>query len=150
MKIKIRSMRLNLGDRELARTLFATMAEVFQEECGALTDVYIDRLLSREEFWAIAAIAGEQIVGGITAHTLPMTRTESSEVLIYDIAVRKDHRRKGVGRMLVAELRARAASKGIRELFVPADNDDVHALDFYRALGGAASPVTVFTFTHRD
>ena len=78
-----------------------------------------------------------------------MTRTASSEIFIYDIAVRSDQQRKGIGRLLVAELRAKAAALGIREVFVAADSDDVHALDFYRALGGAPSPVTIFTFTHR-
>src|SRR5580704_10665489 len=66
---------------------------------------------------------------------------------IYDIAVRPDHRRKGVGRRLVTALCEQASKCGIREVFVPADSDDVHALDFYRALGGAPSPVTIFTFS---
>ena len=30
--------------------------------------------------------------------------------------------------------------------FVPADVEDEHALDFYRALGGAPADVTIFTF----
>ena len=148
----MRSIRLKTGDREVARALFSMMAEVFEEECEVLSDAYIDRLLAREEFWAIAALDGdlvEQIVGGITAHTLPMTRAETSELFIYDVAVRSDHQRQGVGRQLVGELRQLAAAAGIQELFVPADNDDAHALDFYRALGGTASPVTFFTFARR-
>ncbi len=139
--------RLTLGDRDLARSLFTLMADVFEEDGEALSDDYLDRLLGREDFWAIAAFIGDQIIGGVTAHTLPMTRTESSEIFIYDLAVRPDQQRKGVGRRLVAELRAKAAAMGISEVFVPADNDDVHALDFYRAIGGVASPVTIFTFT---
>jgi len=123
------------------------MAEVFEEECEHLSDGYIDRLLSRGDFWAIAAFVGADIIGGVTAHTLPMTRTESSEVFIYDIAVRGDQRRKGIGRRLMTALREAAAAVGIRDVFVPADNDDVHALDFYRALGGMPSPVTFFTFS---
>lgn len=35
---------------------------------------------------------------------------------------------------------------GIDLVFVPADNVDIHALDFYRALGGVAAPVTIFEF----
>lgn len=50
-------------------------------------------------------------------------------------------------RALVAALRAQAAQQGIGVVFVPADNDDTHALDFYHALGGTAAPVTIFTFT---
>lgn len=143
----MRLKKLNPSDRELARALFTLMAEVFEEDSGALSDGYIDRLLGREDFWAIAAFAGEDLIGGLTAHTLPMTRSEASELFIYDIAVRGDQQRKGVGRALVAELRAQAATRGIHDVFVPADNEDTHALDFYRALGGEASPVTIFTFT---
>jgi aminoglycoside 3-N-acetyltransferase I len=146
----MRLRRLTSGDRDLARQLFAVMAGVFEESSKALSDEYIDRLLGREDFYAIAAFAGDDVIGGITGHTLPMTRSESSEVFIYDLAVRRDHQRQGVGRQLVAQLRNEAAAAGIRDVFVPADDDDVHALDFYRAIGGAASPVTFFIFTQHD
>ncbi len=139
--------RLKTGDREQARVMFTMMVKVFDEGGGELSDGYLDQLLGREDFWAIAAFAGDEIVGGITAHTLPMTRTQSYEIFIYDLAVRSDHQRQGIGRQLVAELRAQAAALGIRDMFVPADNEDVHALDFYRALGGEAAPVTIFTFS---
>ncbi|WP_375773609.1 GNAT family N-acetyltransferase [Archangium gephyra] len=139
--------RLKDGDREQARVLFTLMAKVFEEGSAELSDGYIDRLLGREEFWAIAAFADNEIVGGLTAHTLPMTRTQSFEIFIYDIAVRSDHQRKGIGRRLMEELRAQADAIGIQDMFVPADAEDLHALDFYRALGGEAAPVTIFTFS---
>ncbi|MEO8482303.1 MAG: hypothetical protein ABI634_08850, partial [Acidobacteriota bacterium] len=44
-------------------------------------------------------------------------------------------------------LRAEAANAGIADVFVLVDNEDEHALDFYRAMGGASSPVTAFTFS---
>ncbi len=78
-----------------------------------------------------------------------MTRSPSSEVFIYGLAVRQDHQRQGVGSRLVLELREAAAAAGSGEVFVPANNEDKHALDFYRAQGAAASPVTFFTFTAR-
>jgi aminoglycoside 3-N-acetyltransferase I len=146
---EIRARRLTSSDREEARRLFTLMAQVFSEDCHLLSDGYLDQLLSRREFWAIAAFSGEDIIGGVTAHSLPMTRTESSEILIYDIAVRSDHRRKGVGRRLVTALCEQASEFGVQEVFVAADNDDGHALDFYRAIGGAPSPVTIFTLRRR-
>ena len=82
---EMRLKRLMLGDRNLARTLFTLMADVFEEDGEELSDGYIDRLLGREDFWAIAAFVGEHIIGGVTAHTLPMTRTASSEIFIYDM-----------------------------------------------------------------
>jgi aminoglycoside 3-N-acetyltransferase I len=143
----IRTKRLSIDDRELARQTFLLMAEVFEEESSSLSDRYLDQLLSGRDFWAIAALLGNDVVGGITAHTLPMTRSETSEVFIYDIAVHVDHQRRGIGRELVSALRADAAALGIHDIFVPADNDDAHALDFYRRLGAEPSPVTFFTFS---
>jgi aminoglycoside 3-N-acetyltransferase I len=136
------------GDREPARALFAMLADVFGEPAEPLTDGYIDTLLQRQDFWAIAAFAGDAIVGGVTAHTLPLTRAEGSEVFLYDIAVRPDHRRQGIGRAMIETLRDGAVRAGMRgDVFVAVDNDDAHALEFYRALGGAPAPVTVFSFT---
>jgi aminoglycoside 3-N-acetyltransferase I len=149
-KIPIRTKRLSLDDRELARRTFRLMAEVFEEDSASLSDRYLDQLLSRKDFWAFAALLGSEVVGGITAHTLPMTRTETSEVFIYDIAVHVDHQRRGIGGELVSALRAGAAALGIHDIFVPADNDDTHALDFYRSLGGEPSPVTFFTFSETN
>lgn len=62
----------------------------------------------------------------------------------YDLAVRGDRQRQGIGRRLIAALRAAAA--GVEVVFVPAAGDDVHALECYRALGGEPAPVTIFTF----
>jgi len=145
--IQARTRRLTSGDREVATRMFAMMAAVFAEKCEQLSDAYVDRLLNRNDFWAIAAFIDGEIVGGVTAHTLPMTRTESSEIFVYDIAVREDQQRKGIGRDLMMALCQMAADFGIQDVFVPADNDDVHALDFYRALGGVPSPVTFFAFS---
>jgi len=144
MSITIR--RLGAGDRDDARRMFATMAQVFGEVSETLADAYVDGLLARADFWAIAAYQGGDVVGGITAHTLPMTRRAASEVFIYDLAVRADMQRRGIGRTLVESLRREAIACGIHVMFVAADAEDEHALDFYRAIGGDGAPVTIFTF----
>lgn len=123
------------------------MAEVFEEAHDHLSDEYLAQLLARSQFWALAATWGDEIVGGLTAHSLPMTQSESRELFIYDIAVRVDHQRRGVGRLLVSHLARIANDDGIHDVFVAADDEDAHAIEFYRALGGVASPVTFFTFS---
>jgi aminoglycoside 3-N-acetyltransferase I len=138
--------RLTVADVALARTLFATMAGVFETEAGALSDRYLTRLLQRDAFWALGATVDGQVVGGLTAHTLPLARSEESELFLYDLAVLPAWQRQGVGRQLVSALRAQAARAGISVAFVAADDDDTHALDFYRAIGGVPTPVTIFTF----
>ena len=142
----LRTVRLTPGDIEMARRLFLLMAEVFEEPTEPLGDSYIEQLLNRPEFWAMAAVVEDQLVGGVTAHAIPMTTSESSELFVYDIAVRADVQRQGIGRALMTALRAAATAEGIGDMFVPADNEDTHALDFYRGLGGVPTPVTFFTF----
>lgn len=139
--------RLVGGDRAEARDTFALMAEVFGEDSAPLGDGYVDRLLGDDSFWVLGTFAGPDIVGGLTAHSLPMTRCPSSELFIYDLAVHPDHPRQGVGRRLLQELRIAAVQVGITEVFVAVDNDDEHALDFYRAEGAVGSPVTIFSFS---
>jgi aminoglycoside 3-N-acetyltransferase I len=141
-----------LGPEEVteAQNLFQTIASVFEEASEHLPVDYVASILGNRSFWAVGAFAGSEILGGLTAHTLPMTRSADREVFLYDIAVREPWRRLGIGRRLVEFLLEAAAAEAINVMFVPADNEDLHALDFYRALGGEASPVTVFTFSRGE
>lgn len=143
--------RLGPGDEAVARELFALLAAVFAEQGDAepLTESDAASLLKRKEFWALVALEGDRVVGGVTAHALPMTRARATELFIYDLAVRPDRQRQGLGRALITELLSLARAAGIETAFVPADDEDRHALDFYRAVGGAAAPVTFFTFSAR-
>lgn len=140
----MRIQRLGYGDREQAQQLFLLMTDVLGEKYKKLGDTYLNRLLQRKEFWAIAAFDNDEMVGGLTAHELPMTASESAELFIYDMAVKRNHQRLGVGRLLLADVRERARTAEISEVFVLADNMDVHALDFYRATGAIPSEVTLF------
>jgi aminoglycoside 3-N-acetyltransferase I len=139
--------RLGLHDRDTARATFELMADVFGEPPARLSDTYVDGLLARPDFWVIAAIEpGGAPAAGLTAHTLPMTAYEGAEIFLYDIAVAARRQRRGLGRRLISTLRREAAALGMRTVFVPADDEDTGALDFYRALGGAPTRVTMFEF----
>jgi aminoglycoside 3-N-acetyltransferase I len=143
---EVRVRRLRREDRELARATFALMASVFVEKHTPLSDTYLDGLLQRPDFWAFAATRDGAVIGGMTAHTLTMTAFEGAEIFLYDIAVSPTHQRRGVGRQLIEVLRREAASMGVSTIFVPADDEDTGAIDFYSALGGRPRRVTFFEF----
>lgn len=142
-------VRLTVADPDLARRAFAMMSSVFEDgdEGERLGDAHLHDLLRREEVWAVAAMVDGEPVGALTAHLLPMTRAETFELFIYDLAVRPDWQRRGVGRSLLGAVLDWVDPALVSSVFVPADNADTHALDFYRAVGGSAEPVTIFTFT---
>lgn len=142
----IRVRRLTVGDRRLARTLLGAMAAVFDERRSELGDAYLDGLLGRASLWVLIAEVDGEVAGGLTAHVLPLTREEEAELFVYDVAVLEHQRRRGVGRALLSELRRLGSEAGIRVAFVAADEEDVEAHEFYRALGGSAAAATMFTF----
>ena len=136
--------RLGVGDVQRARGAFEMMHDVLDEDSDVLSDGYVTGLLANESFWAIGAFEAGEAIGCITGHELAMTRHERTELFIYDLAVRVDKQRRGIGRRLVDVLVASASERGIDVVFVPADDDDKHALAFYESLGGRPAKVTMF------
>ncbi len=135
---------LGVMDVSRARATFEMMHDVFEEDHEPLSDGYIADLLADPSFWAIGAFDDAEPIGCITGHELPMTRAERRELFVYDLAVRGDRQRRGIGRRLVEALVEGAAEAGIDVVFVPADDEDTHALAFYESLGGRPAPVTMF------
>lgn len=138
--------RLDDTDQALARATFRLIADVFEDEYERHDDDTLRAMLGDARFWVFAAVDGDEVVGGLTAHVLPMTRAATNELFIYDLAVRPDHQRQGVGRDLVNASIAAASAVGIDVVFVAAENEDDHALEFYRALGGEPGAATFFEF----
>lgn len=135
--------RLTRGEPDAARALFALLSEVLGEGEPVLHDAYIAHLLQQGSFWAIAAIDEGRVIGGLTAHLLPMTKAEHFEMFVYDVAVREDRQRQGIGQTLVSWAVREAFAFGARSVFVLADNLDVDAIRFYQKLDGVCSPVTL-------
>lgn len=139
-------VRLAAGDEGIGRAAFAMMAGVLGEGSDGLPTEHVAALLRHKDFLAFVALEGGVPVGGLTAFLLPMTRSATIELLIYDLAVLPTHQRRGIGHRLVETARHAAAEAGAKISWVAADDEDSHALDFYRAIGGSPTPVTIFTF----
>lgn len=145
MKDQIR--KLVADDIELARSVFAVMASVFGERSAVVSQEYAAGLLHRDDFLVIAGLVDGEPIAGLTAFVLPLTRSETAEMFIYDIAVAPKHQRQGIGRRLVQEVRSFATKHNIATTWVPADDEDDLALEFYRSIGGTPQAVTIFTFS---
>lgn len=119
------------------------MLDLFGKAFGELStysewqpdDGYLERLLGSETFVAIAALSGEDVVGGLAGYVLPKFEQNRSEFYIYDLAVAEQHRRKGVATAMIHELRRLAPVRGIHIIFVQADYGDEPAIALYTKLG---------------
>lgn len=96
---------------------------------------YLERLLGRDTFIALAALEDDQVVGGVAAYVLPKFEQERSEIYIYDLAVAQTHRRRGIATAMIAELQRPAALRGACAIFVQADYGDAAAIALYTKLG---------------
>jgi len=98
-------------------------------------DRYLQRLLGSDTFVAIVAMAGGRVIGGLAGYVLPKFEQARSEFYIYDLAVEKAWRRRGVATSLIGRLKKLAAARGIYVIFVQADHGDDPAIALYTKLG---------------
>src|SRR5205085_1934029 len=69
------------------------------------------------------------------AHVLPSGNGEPEHLLVYEIGVRKDARRRGVGRTLMQRLAELAGERGVRDAFLLTNESNAGAMAFYQAIG---------------
>jgi aminoglycoside 3-N-acetyltransferase I len=98
-------------------------------------NAYLEALLGKPHFIALAALAGDKVVGALAAYVLEKFEQARSEVYIYDLAVAEAHRRKGVATGLIRELQQIARERGAYVIFVQADHGDDPAIRLYESLG---------------
>ncbi len=130
---------LKANDIDLFRALLSMFGHVFEQidvYTHAQPDAtYLTKLLSGDQFIALAAIEDGVVIGGLAAYNLPKFEQARSEIYVYDLAVLEKHRRKGVATRLFEELNKIAADYGAYVIFVQADPPDLPAVALYTKLG---------------
>jgi aminoglycoside 3-N-acetyltransferase I len=126
-------------DLAIMKGLLAMFGEAFGDHDayqGAVpSDDYLGRLLAKPHFVALAALDGEEVVGGLAAYELEKFERARSEIYVYDLAVRESHRRRGVATALIRALQRLAKARGAYVIFVQADQGDAPAIALYESLG---------------
>jgi len=119
--------------------MLAMFGEAFDEAATYVgnrpSPAYLERLLGRDEFIALAAVSDGAVVGGLAAYELVKFEQERSEIYIYDLAVAAPHRRQGIATALIEALKPIAAARGAHVIFVQADYGDEAAIALYSRLG---------------
>jgi len=144
MPIEIK--RLTKEDLPTFTALLHVFNQVFEEESKIVNESSLLHLLNNNEFVVIVALAENEVVGGLTAYELPMYHSDSSEIFLYDLAVKPEYQRMGIGKRLLQSLKEHCIENGIKGFFVMAHEEDNHAVEFYRATGGKAEKVVNFVY----
>jgi aminoglycoside 3-N-acetyltransferase I len=107
------------------------------------------RFLAQPDVHLLVAFEGDEPLGFVLAYELLRRHGDPIRLFIYEVGVRADRRREGIGRRLLDELRSLGRERGIGSAFVIAETGDRDALAFYRAAGGKRSKgeMTVIRFS---
>ncbi len=140
-------IKLTSKDLDKFEELICIFEEVFEMKNFNLPDKkHLQQLLAKESFLVFVALVNNKVIGGLTTYNLEQYYSEKSSVYIYDLAVKKEFQRQGVGRSLIASLNSYCEKIGMKEVFVQADLEDSHAIEFYRSTGGIEEKVVHFSY----
>jgi ribosomal protein S18 acetylase RimI-like enzyme len=114
---------------------------------GPATRAWASQFLSRDGHHLLMATINGVDVGFVSG--VEMTHPDKgTEMLLYELAVAEPHRRRGVGRSLVAALVELAREQGCYGMWVGTDDDNVAALATYHATGaGEPEPSVILTWS---
>jgi len=130
---------LTPADVALMKRLLAMFGQAFNDvptyQDAVPDDRYLNSLLAKTHFIALAALDGDDVVGGLCAYVLDKFERDRREIYLYDLAVSLAHRRRGVARALIGELVRLARERDAYVIFVQADRVDAPAIRLYESLG---------------
>jgi aminoglycoside 3-N-acetyltransferase I len=106
--------QLRAEDVPMLKQLLRVFAEAFEDmdayQSAIPRDEYLRSLLTNQGFIVLVALADDSVAGGLAAYVLQKFEQERLEIYIYDLAVAKQHRRKGIATKLINDLRHIASS----------------------------------------
>lgn len=144
---KIEIKQLTTEDLLIFKSLVNIFNTVFEEdEPTSGSDASLLKLLSNNNFIALVALSDNQVIAGLTAYELQMYYSDTSEIFLYDMAVKPEYQRIGIGKALIQHLKEYCIKNNIKTLFVMAHEEDEHAIEFYRSTGGMGEKVVNFLY----
>jgi ribosomal protein S18 acetylase RimI-like enzyme len=139
--------RLREGGEHTAVRVVEDLKFRMDEVVGVSVDsAYMRAFLADDRHYFIVASVEDEPAGYVFGYRLSRFDGRPPQVFLYEIGVVEHHRRKGIGRALVEELKDVAKADGCRKMFVPTSRSNEAAMALYRAAGGeeGATDATAF------
>jgi GNAT superfamily N-acetyltransferase len=96
---------------------------------------YLSRFLSRSENVLIVAFDADMPVGYLVAYFLDRVDRDQQMTFFYEIGVAESHRRQGIGKRMIAELKAICRTKNVMKMWVPTGRSNLAATRLYASTG---------------
>lgn len=111
------------------------------------SDKYLEGLLKKSDFLVVVGISNQKVVGGLTVYLLQKYYTTNPVAYIYDLGVKPEFQRKGIGGKIISHLIGYCKENGIEDAYVEAESDDNQAINFYKKTAPSSTlQATHFTY----
>lgn len=128
--------RLEPYESKAAVELFSLFLQNDGKDHVRLNPDYIRKMLARNDFHVFVAKDNNEIVGGLTAFEIDQYKYGRTELFLYEIEVKKEFRKRGIGTALLEEAKRFCMSKEIPIMFVFTSASNLGAITLYRNTGG--------------
>jgi ribosomal protein S18 acetylase RimI-like enzyme len=107
-----------------------------------------ERFLRNPDNALFLAFAGNRVAGFLTGYRLQRLDKNRAEVLLYEIEVHAEFRRRGIGKKLIAALNLWAAEVEAFQSWVLTYSDNPAAMALYKSMEGEEDPPGTRMFTY--
>ncbi len=129
--------RLREGDEDAAMRVVEDLKFRMEELVGASVEpAYMRTFLTDDRHYFIVAYVEDEPVGYAFGYRLCRFDGTNPWMFFEELAVAEHHRRLGIGRALVEELKRLARADGCGKMFVPTNRSNEAAMALYRSTGG--------------
>ncbi len=106
--------------------------------------------LENDSNYFLAYIKQDKIIAYALAYTLQRYDGNESMMYLHEIDVDIDHRRKGIGKMLLSEMKNICANMGFMKLFLITNKSNTSAVSLYESLDGETSSDDDIVYTFKN
>jgi ribosomal protein S18 acetylase RimI-like enzyme len=101
---------------------------------------YLARFLSRPDNVLIVATIDEVPVGFLIAYLLDRADRDQQMMFLYEVGVAQSSRRRGIGTLMISELKAICWAQNVMKMWVPTGRSNVAATRLYASTGASPLP----------
>ena len=141
--------RLQAGEEAAAVEAIHELKPVSERDGYDASPQHMRRLLQRDENYLIVAAQPDATpVGFLIAYRVPRVDRDQNMIYLYEIAVRPDCRRQGIGSQMIDLLKHESSSDNIMEIWVGTELENTPARRLYESTGGkpGSDPIVEFVY----
>ena len=122
--------RASIDDVDFAKT---ALAEIHERHL--VDDASVISFLKTPECFLLLAVEEGCVLGSLNGYSLRQPESSRPQFLLYELDVRKEHRRRGIGLALVNAFTDEARAAGAFEVWVVSNESTDAAVELYRKCG---------------